>query len=622
MAATSLHAQISPFGVCAHLGGDEFSDHEQELRLMQDAGIRWTRADFSWSYFEPANDEWRFERYDTIVAASKVYGVTLLPILCYNVDWAFPAHDHLDDWCDYVRIVVGRYKGDLKHWEVWNEPNVGFWKPEPNAEQYARLLIATYKAIKETDPEAQVVYGGTAGVPLDYIRKTFDAGAFDAFDVLAVHPYRYPTAPEESGIAEDLHKTWALLEEFGGGKRMWITEFGWPTHRNTAVGDGTFPANLIRYAAKRRFPHRTEFVARVLDEPGLPGRGAVGGIVKTALGKLDGFSAEFVDLAGLADLSPDTVQILVMPTGEHYPADYFDRMVDFVREGGLLVHLGGVPFYYAQRKDANGEWKGPHAPESARESLHAGWKAWWTQQGVPESAGTSRLAVEDSGIEMPGKVGSTRWLTDTKLKGNDQFIPLLAAYNGDQLVGYPVALYLYDSDLKGAFLSAILDVAERGVVERGVVEDVQGLYLPRAFLLALGEGVENIYWYEFRDGGNDPTYNEHRFGIIHRDNSVKPAYTSYRTLTRVLGKAQFVEKLDLGPGNFGYVFDAGGSRTVAVWRASGADRVRLVVTGGDIKVMDYHGAPLSATPAEGVLEITSSEKVTYVTGLETAQGMD
>lgn len=157
LSASALSADIVPFGVCAHLHrGDEFRDHERELRTMEEAGIRWARTDFSWGYFEPQNDKWRFENYDAIIAAAKKHNVHLLPILCYNVDWAFPAHDHLDDWCDYVRTVVGRYKDVLKHWEVWNEPNIGFWKPEPDPEQYARLLAATHKTIKQTDPEAQV----------------------------------------------------------------------------------------------------------------------------------------------------------------------------------------------------------------------------------------------------------------------------------------------------------------------------------------------------------------------------------------------------------------------------------------------------------------------------------
>ena len=70
LAATCAVADLNPFGVCAHLGGHEYNDHERELDLMQQAGIRWARADFSWGYFEPQDNEWQFEQYDKIVAAA------------------------------------------------------------------------------------------------------------------------------------------------------------------------------------------------------------------------------------------------------------------------------------------------------------------------------------------------------------------------------------------------------------------------------------------------------------------------------------------------------------------------------------------------------------------------
>lgn len=578
---------------------------------MQQAGIRWARADFSWSYFEPKDDDFRFDNYDTIVAAAKEHDVTLLPILCYNVEWAFPAHENLDKWCDYVRTVVDRYKDDLKHWEVWNEPNIGFWKPKPDAAQYAGLLIATYQAIKDTDPEAQVVYGGTSGIPFSYLRSTFEQGAFEAFDILAVHPYRYPNVPETARIVEDLQKTWELLDEFGGGKKLWITEYGWPTHINAAVQDGAFLPSLIRYSAKLRFPDIQGFSVAVLHQEGVPGCGQLGLQLAQSLKSAPGMSPRLVELRDLAGLDPTQTQVLIMPTGEHYPADYFEAMLEFVRKGGLLVHLGGVPLYYAQRLQ-DGQWQGPHAGDAPKETLHVGWKAWWTVEGTPKEARATRLvAPEDSGIVVPKGTQSKRWLTDGKLQGKDKFVPLLAGYNGDEFVGYPVALYLYDSDLKGGFLGTILDI---GV--RGVTQDTQGLYLPRALLLSLGEGLENIMWYEFRDGGQDATYNEHRFGIINLDMTPKSAYISYQALTTALGQAKFLEKLEVGAGNYCYVFDAGPSKTAALWRASGADAVRLRVTGQDIRVLDYHGHRLSIEPAEGEIEIPCSEKVAYVTGLD------
>src|SRR5207245_685644 len=81
--------------------------------------------------------------------------INMLPILCYKAAWMTePPHTEQDfaDFGNYVSQVVGRYKGRIKVWEVWNEPNIPtVWKP-PNAKDYARLLMAAYAAAKKADP--------------------------------------------------------------------------------------------------------------------------------------------------------------------------------------------------------------------------------------------------------------------------------------------------------------------------------------------------------------------------------------------------------------------------------------------------------------------------------------
>ena len=64
----------------------------------------------------------------------------------------------LEPWLAYVRAGVARYKGRIHTWEVWNEPNIGFWLS--SNEDYVRLLKATYTAIKSVDPTARVTMGG------------------------------------------------------------------------------------------------------------------------------------------------------------------------------------------------------------------------------------------------------------------------------------------------------------------------------------------------------------------------------------------------------------------------------------------------------------------------------
>jgi hypothetical protein len=224
----------SPYGVCAHVSrGDERPMAAQEFQLMRNAGIVWVRTDFDWSGVERSRGKWTFNHLDEVVELAEKAEICILPILDYDVPWARPAYKHLDLWLEYVRQVVSRYKDRLHYWEVWNEPNLeNFWRDKPDPANYVQLLRATYQEIKRIDPKLTVLLGGMAGIPWTYLEGIYKAGGKDYFDVMNVHPYRYPRGPEESQLLADLLRLRNLMKEFGDDdKPIWITEIGWPTHQ-------------------------------------------------------------------------------------------------------------------------------------------------------------------------------------------------------------------------------------------------------------------------------------------------------------------------------------------------------------------------------------------------------
>jgi beta-xylosidase len=180
---------LSPFGILTHLeGGNNYMLNH--LDLVEDMGVRWNRTDFSWSNIERPQGEWHFEMHDRIVDSLEKHHINAQAILLYDVPWAHPAHQHLDAWLTYVEKTVTRYKDRIRSWEVWNEPNLHrFWE-YPDGADYATLLNATYKKIKEIDPGLTVVYAGTSSIPMAFFEKSFQAGAAQSFDALAFHPYR------------------------------------------------------------------------------------------------------------------------------------------------------------------------------------------------------------------------------------------------------------------------------------------------------------------------------------------------------------------------------------------------------------------------------------------------
>lgn len=556
----------SPYGVCSHLGGGE--EHDQmpkNLELMKAAGIAWARADFSWSGVERKQGEWTFDRLDRVVDETNRVGLQVLPILNYDVAWATPAFQHLDAWLEYVRRVVERYRDRIRYWEVWNEPNLeGFWKATPSGADYATLLRETYKTIKAIDPELVVLYGGLAGVPIDYFEASLDAGAGEFFDVVNIHPYRGGLTTEQAirRFEKDIAQfTEALAKRNVAPKPVWITEMGWATppvfgetnnrvvsaglqllFPESTTGDEPLPKVAIFYdsryepsanAAPQEFYRLLPagYFAR-----GRGGRGRRGGVESLV---------SFVDADGLEKLSPKDVPALVMPPSETFPADRFDALAKYVAGGGALFLLGGVPLYYRSVIDETGFYKQEnHNPthDADMRALRLSWYAWWTRENVPETA--SLFVASESAKALEGYqpvVKGSRFFDDSRLKEGDRFIPILEARDGD-FSGVAACVYDFNSDYRGAVVvSSIL--GDGAVGDNVSTVENQAVYLPQALLASFAFGVERYFWYEFHAPQRDDVDKEHHFGIVGQQLDPKPGYFAYQALTKARPAGSTDDKL-------------------------------------------------------------------------------
>jgi len=97
----------------------------------------------------------------------------------------------MQGWLKFVETAVARYCDEVKHWDIWNEPNIDFWQPEPNPQDYAHLLKATSEKIKSIDPSAQVIGLGTSTIDFHYVSDVLQEDVIESIDYLGFHPYRY-----------------------------------------------------------------------------------------------------------------------------------------------------------------------------------------------------------------------------------------------------------------------------------------------------------------------------------------------------------------------------------------------------------------------------------------------
>lgn len=221
-----------PYGIVGrlHWSGSTASFKDRMVSGMKSIGADWIRTDANWSWVNQSKNSWNFTFFDDNATCAERYGVDLLPILAYDVEWCRPVADYLDDWADYVTRMVERYGDRISSWEVYNEPNhKSYWHGEdPDAARYTKLLKRTYEVVKDLNPDLEVIAGGLAGVPLAYLETCLQNGAADYCEAFNIHPYHLTGKPED--LIADIDNVNALLNKYGcPDKPIWITEVGWTT---------------------------------------------------------------------------------------------------------------------------------------------------------------------------------------------------------------------------------------------------------------------------------------------------------------------------------------------------------------------------------------------------------
>jgi hypothetical protein len=215
------------FGVGAYVTQRSADVAGPTISRAVDLDAGWVREELTATRLHSStHGRYHWRSFDRVVDAERRDGLHVLGLLDYSNTWGYPNHGYMPhagisrlaaDFASYVYAVARHYRGRIRAWQIWNEPDRAvFWKPAPNPSDYARLLDAAYRAVKRADPRDNVVMAGTTDVDLPFVRAVVRAGG--RFDVVAVHPYR--NLPETSllatvGALRSLHRP------------IWFSEIGW-----------------------------------------------------------------------------------------------------------------------------------------------------------------------------------------------------------------------------------------------------------------------------------------------------------------------------------------------------------------------------------------------------------
>ena len=241
--------------IAAHAG--EIMD--KGVELVKKAGCGWILDDLQWWQCETEKGNFHIpETYRIFAEKCKEAGLRVR----YNMDdrgiqniyddadtWHSITDEQLKHFTEYCAKVAREFKGLGYAYEICSE-----WDHQCKArkcesthtpEAYAKIIKASSRAIKAEDPDATILSVGNARCNVKWVRRALEAGAGDAIDALAIHPYHYylfPVSPAYTctqswmNTLDQFNAYEELSQEYCGGIPIWNTESGWSSCEENVDG--------------------------------------------------------------------------------------------------------------------------------------------------------------------------------------------------------------------------------------------------------------------------------------------------------------------------------------------------------------------------------------------------
>ena len=199
-------------------------------------------AHVTWPDLEPRNNNWNFRLLDQYVALAEAHNVELLLPLGLTPTWATTqpsgasayhptgtaaAPKYIEDWRHYVSTVGRRYKGRIRNYEVWNEPNLAeYWTG--TVKELVNLAREATQILHDIDPSVTIVGPSATNreTGLSWLNEYFSAGGGIYLDAIAHHLYVFPSPPE--ALTPFIGRVRQIMANHGvSDKPLWNSELGW-----------------------------------------------------------------------------------------------------------------------------------------------------------------------------------------------------------------------------------------------------------------------------------------------------------------------------------------------------------------------------------------------------------
>ncbi|MDQ3934099.1 MAG: hypothetical protein M3340_05650 [Actinomycetota bacterium] len=280
-----------------------YYDRDRAFDRLRELGVSWIRAPVIWNRIE--TEGW--SQLDSFVDAARGEGFEVQLGLIPPAPASSTGNGRVGNFRPdpvrfgaFAREAAERYRGRVRRWSIWNEPNLVNWLT-PIAEMprlYRALYEAGAAAIRSVVPDAQILIGETApyvrrgdGIPpLEFLRQVVASGPLRA-DGYAHHSYDFEAPPEREYPGEDnatlgsIERLLRLLDTLGAAGSLtdperrpldvWITEFGYLQRTERALRPlrrAAYTSRAFELAASK-YPRVRQLLQYLLVAPSedLPG---------------------------------------------------------------------------------------------------------------------------------------------------------------------------------------------------------------------------------------------------------------------------------------------------------------------------------------------------------------
>jgi hypothetical protein len=214
----------SPWSVGGEALDRDFAVYDHYKAYLGPLGAKGLRLQAGWAKCETVRGEYSWAWLDAIIDDAIGQGVRPWLQLSYGnpsypggggtgLGGGLPASpEALAAWDRWALALVDRYKGRVRDWEVWNEPDLNETE-RTSPEAYADLFVRTAAIIRKAHPEGRILALALAH-DLKYAGRFLDVlgtrGRLDLVDAITIHTY--PNNPDETSNVDRLR---ALIRETG-----------------------------------------------------------------------------------------------------------------------------------------------------------------------------------------------------------------------------------------------------------------------------------------------------------------------------------------------------------------------------------------------------------------------